>query len=86
MKRGELVCELKVVQFHIPGNCVGSAIMRQGKRKNACRSGGARDAPSHLGKPLAEGGLVGAHRDGDFLAVGEDGEAFWDFDGMGADF
>jgi hypothetical protein len=39
-----------------------------------------------LGKPLAEGGLVGAHWDGDFFAVGEDGEAFWDFDGMGADF
>ena len=50
------------------------------------RSGGARDASSHLGKPLAEGGLVGAHWDGDFFAVGEDGEAFGDFDGMGADF
>ncbi len=42
---------------------------------------GARDASSHLQQPLAKGGFVGAHRDGDFLAVGEDGEAFGDLDG-----
>ena len=59
--------------------------MRQGKRKNADRSGEARDASSHFQQPLAEGGLVGAHWDGDFLAVGEDGEAFGDLDGVGPD-
>jgi len=59
--------------------------MRQGKRKNADRSGEARDASSHFQQPLAEGGLVDAHRDGDFLALGEDGEAFGDLDGVGAD-
>ena len=41
---------------------------------------------SNLQLPLAEGGLVGAHRDGDFFAVGEDSEALGYLDGVGARF
>ena len=41
---------------------------------------------SHFHQPIAEGGLVGAHRDGDFFAVGEDGEALGDLDGVGVRF